>query len=68
MLYRIRDDQSTFKAVYRLSLLGVIDDYHVDYKAKLIVATITRHEDNYYQSQLKTYLSKRTQPKKSSDY
>lgn len=58
MLYRIRDDQSTFKAVYRLSLLGVIDDYHVDYKAKLIVATITRHEDNYYQSQLKTYLSK----------
>lgn len=58
MLYRIRDDQSTFKAVYRLSLLGVIDDYHVDYKAKLIVATITRHEDNYYQSRLKTYLSK----------
>ena len=58
MLYRIRDDQSTFKAVYRLSLIGAIDDYHVDYKAKLILATITRHEDGYHQSCLKTYLSK----------
>lgn len=58
MLHRIRDDQSTFKAVYRLSLIGAIDDYHVDYKARLIVAAITRHEDNYYQNHLKTYLSK----------
>lgn len=58
LLYKIRDEQSTMKAIYRLSLLGVIDDYSVDYSARVIVANVTKHEDNYYIQCLKLYLSK----------
>ena len=31
IFYQIRGEQETFRAIYRLSVIGVIDDYKVDY-------------------------------------
>ncbi len=44
----IRDVQDTFKAIYRLSIIGVIDDYTVDYNSKTIECkTFKKHPTDY---------------------
>ena len=43
---RLRDEQDTYKAVYRLSILGIVDDYEVDYNANTIMLYITKKDDN----------------------
>ena len=37
-----RLESDTFKAVYRLSVMGIISDYTIDYRASLITAEITK--------------------------
>jgi len=45
---KIRNTQDTFKAVYRLSTIGVIDDYEVDYNSNSIKTTISKKPDEFY--------------------
>lgn len=46
--YQIRDEQDTYKAIYRLSVIGIIDEYEVDYNSKNIIATISKRPDDFY--------------------
>ncbi len=55
---RIRADSDTFKAVYRLSVLGCVDDYEVDYRTQTLTLTITRKSDSIYVANLHKYLSR----------
>ncbi|MBH8557916.1 DEAD/DEAH box helicase [Hymenobacter negativus] len=59
---RIRDEQDTYKAVYRLCLLGVVEDYTIDYGSRtltLILAPKTQSEDDYLNN-LERYFSRYT--------
>ncbi len=42
----LRDEQDTYKAVYRLSILGIVDDYEVDYNANTLTLYITKKDDS----------------------
>lgn len=59
---KIRSNEDTFKAVYRLSIIGVIDDYTVDYVSQTIVAVISKKCEGYYTEQLRTYLLQYNSP------
>lgn len=54
----IRTEPETFKAIYRLSVVGVIKDYTIDYNADLIEAIITKRSDDKYIETLTTYVSR----------
>lgn len=56
LFLQIREEQDTFKAIYRLSIIGVIDDYTIDYKSDTISAHISRKKKGHYTKQLKNYL------------
>lgn len=57
--YLLRDEQDTFKAVYRLSLLGIIDDYEIDYnKRRIDIVRLTKKDDNQFIENLFSYISK----------
>lgn len=53
---QIRSQNDTFKAIYRLSIIGVVDDYTVDYKSETITAYISRKPEGFYTNRLKDYL------------
>ncbi len=55
---KIREEQDTYKAVYRLSTIGVIDDYEVDYNDKTISISVKKKNDKEYIQNLYTYLSR----------
>lgn len=56
---KLRDELDTFKAVYRLSLLGIIDDYEVDYNKKTInITRIVKKTDEEYLDNLYRYIKK----------
>lgn len=66
----IRNKQDTFKAVYRLSVVGIIDDYTIDYNSKIITTQVSKKKQGYYTGQLKKFLlrynsSKTTEEKMS---
>jgi ATP-dependent DNA helicase RecQ len=48
----------TFRAVYRLLVLGLIEDYEIDYGAKKIHATLVRLEDAAIKTNLVNYLTR----------
>lgn len=54
----LRDENNTFKAVYRLSVVGVIDDYEVDYRSENIFAKISRKKDEEYIQNIKNYVKR----------
>ncbi len=55
----LRDELDTFKAVYRLSLLGIIDDYEVDYNKKMInIIRIVKKSDEEYIERFYRYIKK----------
>jgi len=54
----IRDEASTFKAIYRLSLIGVVDEYSVDYRTKTITAVTSKKQDSKYIDSLSKYISR----------
>lgn len=56
MFLHIREEQDTFKAIYRLSVLGIIDDYTIDYNSKTISAHISRKRKGHYTHCLKEFL------------
>lgn len=55
---RLRNQQDTFKAIYRLSIIGVIDEYEVDYRAKTIIANFSNKKKEQYLLNMKTYISR----------
>lgn len=56
---QLRDELDTFKAVYRLSLLGIVDDYEVDYNTKTICITkIVKKTDEEYIERFYQYIKK----------
>ena len=57
LFLKIRGEQDTFKAIYRLSILGVIDDYQIDYNSKSVtLLEITKKQDEDYIENLYKYV------------
>ena len=54
----VRDVSDTFKAIYRLTILGIIDDYQVDYNSQTIEAIIIKKSENDYVENLKGYINR----------
>lgn len=52
-----RSKSDTEKAIYRLSLIGVIDDYTVDYRSRLYTLYVTKRDDSEYIAALSNYIS-----------
>ena len=52
----IRNPTDTQRALYRLSVLGVIDDYNIDYQRQILNVHFTGKSDAYYRERLKSYL------------
>ncbi|NQU35941.1 MAG: ATP-dependent DNA helicase RecQ, partial [Bacteroidetes bacterium] len=55
---KIRNTQDTFKAIYRLTVIGVVDDYEVDYRTKTITATISKKKNEEHINYLKKYVGR----------
>lgn len=53
---RLRDEQDTFKAIYRLGILGVVGDYEVDYHTKTITCALQKKSDEEYINHLYQFL------------
>lgn len=53
-----RDKSDTEKAIYRLSTIGVIDDYSVDYNANMFTLYGTKKSEEAYQKNLYAFLTK----------
>jgi RecQ family ATP-dependent DNA helicase len=62
-----RLEGDTFKAVYRLSILGVVDDYEVDYNEGVIHARLIKRDDAFYLKRLEEYLLRYISPNKVAD-
>ncbi|MBK7269342.1 MAG: hypothetical protein IPI07_07480 [Flavobacteriales bacterium] len=59
----LRDKQDTFKAVYRLSLIGLVDDYVVDYNAPgRIYLKVKKRADSEHLQLFEAYLSRYVAP------
>lgn len=56
--HSLRDQNDTFKAIYRLAIIGIIDDYEIDYNASLIHVKISKKPDDQYIANLQEYISK----------
>lgn len=56
--YKIRTQESTMKAIYRLLTIGVIDDYSIDYASKEITCYVIKRSDEGYKRCLQDYLLK----------
>lgn len=59
---RIRREEEAHRAVYRLSIIGVVEDYEVDYNSNTVVLTIVKHCDQYYIDRVKEYVSRYDTP------
>jgi ATP-dependent DNA helicase RecQ len=65
--FRDSDKQKREKAIYRLSIVGVVKDYTVDYRAKRFEVWIVRKQETDYLEQLQAYVGRfKTQEYKAS--
>ena len=64
---QIRNEEDTYKAIYRLSIIGVVDDYTVDYNSKTISANISKKPQGHYTLKLKEYLLQYNSPEKTDE-
>lgn len=55
---QLRDKTDTEKAIYRLRLIGLIDDYTVDYRTQSFTLYFSKKSDAFYKKRLRFYLSK----------
>lgn len=62
LFHNIRLEQDSFKAVYRLSIIGVVDDYEVDYSQKVLRLTVNPKASEAYVEALQTYLQRYQAP------
>lgn len=54
--WRIRSEQDTMRAVYRLSIIGVVDDYVVDYRDRRIFVKFSGKTNDGYKNNFQNYL------------
>ena len=54
----IRDASDTFKAIYRLSVFGVVDDYEVDYRTKTVQVLISKKDDEKHMQMMQDYIGR----------
>lgn len=52
----IRNKQDTSQAIYRLYVIGVIDDYTVNDRSSTFSVTVTRKKQGYYTDRLRKYI------------
>ena len=64
---QIRNEDDTYKAIYRLSIIGVVNDYTVDYNSKTITAHINKKAQGHYTLKLKEYLLQYNSPEKTDE-
>ena len=64
---QIRNEEDTYKAIYRLSVIGIIDDYTVNYHAKTITAYISKKPIGHYTQQLEKFLRMYNSEKKTKE-
>jgi ATP-dependent DNA helicase RecQ len=64
---QIRNEEDTYKAIYRLSIIGVVNDYTVDYNSKTITAHINKKSQGNYTLKLKEYLLQYNSPEKTDE-
>ncbi|HQV76007.1 MAG: RecQ family ATP-dependent DNA helicase [Flavobacteriales bacterium] len=57
-------EQDTFKAIHRLGILGLLDDYEVDYNAKAVRAYSSKRGADYYVTRFREYLSLYLSPRR----
>lgn len=57
---RVRTESDTQKAVYRLSIVGAIREYSIDYSSKTLQAVLIVHPPEYYVQQLQDYIRRYT--------
>ena len=62
---QLRSEEDTFKAVYRLSIIGLVEDYTVDYNAGVIEATIRKRPDVEYIEALRDYIARYVAPERA---
>gem|GEM_PF-3150264 len=53
-----RMDSDTYKAVYRLAVLGIIEDYTIDYRTSVIEAQVRRLSSADVTDRLKNYITR----------
>lgn len=58
----IRTESDTFKAIYRLSIVGVVKDYTINYRGKLIEAVVQKQPDSEYINILTRYVARFMSP------
>jgi len=54
----LRDESQTFRAVYRLSTLGIVDDYTIDYAARVITVRLRRPPAGEITRTLREYIGR----------
>ncbi|SCY98964.1 DEAD/DEAH box helicase [Flavobacterium caeni] len=64
---QIRNEEDTYKTIYRLSVIGIIDDYTVNYHAKTITAYISKKPIGHYTQQLEKFLRMYNSEKKTKE-
>ncbi|PID89783.1 MAG: hypothetical protein CSA05_00520 [Bacteroidia bacterium] len=55
---QIRTEEDTLKAIFRLSILGVVQNYRIDYKTKTVTVLIEKKSDEDYLIALKNYFDR----------
>lgn len=55
---KIRLPEHTFRAIYRLTILGAVDDYTIDYAGKTITADLTPLPPGVYKENLLKYIQR----------
>lgn len=64
---QIRNEEDTYKAIYRLSVIGIIDDYTVNYHAQTITTYISKKPLGHYILQLEKFLRMYNSEKKTKE-
>ncbi|MDX1908006.1 MAG: DEAD/DEAH box helicase [Bacteroidia bacterium] len=64
---RYRNKAATDKAIYRLFLTGVLDDYTIDYVGHSYTVTFSKKPDSAYREHLKHYIDKFYPPRKVAE-
>ncbi len=64
---RLRDRQDTFRAVYRLSTIGLIGDYTVDYNAGVIRADVQNLGAAGFIQELQEYIGRYVAPERARE-
>lgn len=63
----IRDQEDTFRAIYRLSTVGVIEDYTVDYNAGVVRAKVQNLGATGFIESLQDYIGRYVAPERARD-